>query len=172
MTASPTRAAVIRHYDDRVDADWLLALNNAHSSEVGEADPEGLAQLTASALAVRVAEREGRPVGVLVALARGLSYDSLNYRWFVERDNAPFLYVDRIVVAPEAKGAGIGRALYEDAFRIAREGAIPRIVCEVNERPPNPASMAFHKRLGFTSLSVRENEASGKRVVMMEKRLG
>ena len=170
--ATPDGAAPrLRAYDPEADAAWLLALNNAHAAEVGETTADHLGRLTAAAFAVRIAERSEGPAGALIGLTRGLDYDSLNYRWFVTRDDAPFLYVDRVIVAPEAKGLGIGRMLYEDAFGLARKAGIARVVCEVNERPPNPVSMAFHERMGFSALETRENAQSSKRVVMMEKRL-
>jgi predicted GNAT superfamily acetyltransferase len=34
-------------------------------------------------------------------------------------------------------------------FGAARAAGHERIVCEVNSDPPNPASEAFHKALGF-----------------------
>ena len=166
-----TSVPALREYDEARDGDWLLALNNAHVAEVGEVTRESLADLTRGALAVRVADADGRPAGALVALARGLAYDSLNYRWFVERDDMPFLYIDRVIVDAAARGRGLAQALYEDAARIARAHAIPRLVCEVNEIPPNLRSLAFHVARGFAPLLSWDNPASGKRVLMMEKRL-
>ena len=39
--------------------------------------------------------------------------------------------------------------LYEHLFTQATAAGHTRVVCEVNEEPPNPASDAFHRALGF-----------------------
>jgi uncharacterized protein len=39
-----------------------------------------------------------------------------------------------------------------DLFRRAEALGHRRITCEVNLRPPNPVSDAFHARLGFTEV--------------------
>ncbi len=162
----------IRDYEPDRDADWLLALNNTYIAEICEETAESLNEVLAMALAVRIAERDGARVGALIGMPRGLAdYDSLNYRWFENASDEPFFYIDRVMVSPDAKGGGIGRALYEDAGRIAAVKAIPRLTCEVNEDPPNPVSIAFHERSGFVRLLSRFNAMSGKTVLMMEKRL-
>ncbi|MEM7566105.1 MAG: GNAT family N-acetyltransferase [Pseudomonadota bacterium] len=162
----------VRAYEPASDADWLLALNNTYVREICEETPESLRAVLGQALATRVAERDGARAGAVVLIPRGLpDYESLNYRWFMDQSDEDFLYVDRVMVSSDAKGGGIGRALYEDAGRIAKARGIPRITCEVNEDPPNPASVAFHERMGFRPLASRYNPISRKTVLMMEKRL-
>ncbi len=84
------------------DLPALLELNNAAVPAVNALD---LAQLTElvdmSAAALTVDSVEC----LLVALRPGLAYASANYRWFSER-YPDFLYVDRIVVGPDARDAG------------------------------------------------------------------
>jgi predicted GNAT superfamily acetyltransferase len=53
------------------------------------------------------------------------------------------------VVAPQAGGRGHARRLYGELTARARAAAQPRIVCEVNAVPPNPASDPFHAAFGF-----------------------
>jgi predicted GNAT superfamily acetyltransferase len=60
--------------------------------------------------------------------------------------------VDRIVVASSARGRGYARRLYRDLFDQASQTGHDRVVCEVNARPPNPESDAFHAALGFTEV--------------------
>ena len=60
-----------------------------------------------------------------------------------------FTYIDRVITAPHARGQGHARRLYEDLFTMAAAAGYDLVVCEVNERPPNPGSAAFHGRLGF-----------------------
>ena len=45
-----------------------------------------------------------------------------------------------------------------------------RLTLEVNVMPRNDVSLAFHQRMGFTSLDERDTDY-GTRVVMMEKML-
>lgn len=153
------------------DLDALLMLNNAHVDEIGLIGREALLALTERAVCARTARDGETLLGALIGLARGADYDSLNYRRFETRDAAPFLYIDRVIVAPEARGRGTGRALYDDAARIARERGLERLVCEVNVSPPNPGSMAFHRRQGFRTIELFDNPQSGKRVAMLERRL-
>ena len=46
--------------------------------------------------------------------------------------------------------------------------ARPLLACEVNEQPPNPASMAFHERFGFAAVGRQETEGGTKQVALME----
>jgi uncharacterized protein len=45
-----------------------------------------------------------------------------------------------------------------------------RLTAEVNEKPPNPESMAFHAKLGFRHLQSRPSR-HGKMVAMLERPL-
>src|ERR1035441_3154232 len=131
----------------------VLALNNSATPHVNELSEDAFAWIASHADYFRVAEDDSGVVGFVIALRAGLEYWSLNYRWFVER-GGDFLYLDRIVVAENARGAGVGRALYDDIDRFA-SGTWPRITLEVNLLPPNPGSLAFHERLGFRRVGVR-----------------
>jgi ribosomal protein S18 acetylase RimI-like enzyme len=53
--------------------------------------------------------------------------------------------LDGLFVEPECMGAGVGRALLQDAMRIARERGATRI-----DVVANPEAVAFYERLGFT----------------------
>jgi hypothetical protein len=111
----------------------------------------------------------GRVVGFLVGLeGPGLDYASLNYRWFGERYER-FLYVDRVVVDPAGQGRGLGRSLYE-AFVERAEGHTA-LCAEVNIRPRNDGSLAFHDAFGFAPVGEQDTEAGSKRVRMFAKEL-
>jgi uncharacterized protein len=84
----------------------------------------------------------------LIALDNTAPYQNPNFAWFKEAYPS-FVYIDRIIVAESARGQGIARLLYEDLFAAAHSAGVPRIVCEVNSEPPNPASDAFHLAMGF-----------------------
>nr|WP_211161759.1 GNAT family N-acetyltransferase [Xanthomonas campestris] len=76
----------------------------------------------------------------------------------------------RIVVAAHAQRRGLATRLHNDLIRTAHAAAQPRVVCEVHRVPPNPASLAFHRQLGFAPIG-EASLAGGKHVVYLEKRL-
>jgi len=126
----------------------VLALNNAHAKELSWLEPARLQHLVAHAF---LARRVGSLDAFLLAFDQDAPYDSPNFPWF--RKCFPrFVYVDRIVVAGTARGRGLARALYCDLFEQAAKARHERVVCEVNSRPPNPESDAFHAALGFAEV--------------------
>jgi len=126
----------------------LLALNNSHAEELSWLERERLQDLVAQAFYAR---RIGHLDAFLIALDQDGQYDSPNFLWFRSR-YVRFVYVDRIVVAASARGMGCARRLYADLLGQAAAAGHDRIVCEVNQQPPNPASDAFHAALGFTEV--------------------
>jgi hypothetical protein len=108
----------------------------------------------------------GVPVAFVLALAPGAPYASENYRWFsLHRPGS--LYVDRVVVAPHAHGRGLGRALYDAVEQRAVELGLAEVTCEVNLEPPNPQSLAFHHRLGFTQVGEQVTTRGTVRVALL-----
>lgn len=123
----------------------LLALNNAHAIELSLLDSRRLRLLVAEAF---VARRIGEDDAMILAFDQDAAYDSPNFIWFRERYRR-FVYVDRVVVAPRARGAGLARRLYLDLFERGLDAGHDLVVCEVNADPPNDASAAFHAGMGF-----------------------
>jgi predicted GNAT superfamily acetyltransferase len=138
----------------------LLALNNAHARELSWLEPERLEYLVGEAL---LARRIGEIDAFLLAFDQDARYDSPNFLWFRAR-YPRFAYVDRIVVAASARGRGCARRLYDDLFEHAVRIGHDRVVCEVNQDPPNPASDAFHAALGFVEVGTA-NIYDGSRTV-------
>jgi predicted GNAT superfamily acetyltransferase len=136
---------VIERLDARDAA--ALALNNAHAVELSWLEPDRFAELVGRAF---LACRIGRDA-FLLAFEQDADYDSPNFVWFRER-LARFVYIDRVVVAPPARGRGHARRLYDELFERARAAGHDQVVCEVNAEPPNPASDAFHAALGFREI--------------------
>jgi uncharacterized protein len=129
-------------------AEAMLTLNNTHAQELSWLEPERLAHLIGQAF---LARRIGNLDALLLAFDQDAHYDSPNFLWF--RAHYPrFVYVDRIVVASSARGRGCARRLYDDLFAHAVQAEHDRIVCEVNSKPPNPLSDAFHAALGFVEV--------------------
>ena len=140
-----------------VDADLaaVLALNNAHAAEVNALTADALAALVAVAAHAVIADGG---LGFAIALDQATPLQGPNHGWFLARYPA-FVYVDRVVVAPAARGRGLARALYDHVT------APPRpLCCEVNVVPPNQASLDMHARLGFTACGEADDPRSGKRV--------
>jgi uncharacterized protein len=126
----------------------MLALNNSHAVALSWLAPEKLQYLAAHAF---LARRIGDLDAFILAFDQDAPYDSPNFLWFRAR-YPRFVYVDRIVVASSARGRGYARVLYRDLFDQASRTGHERVVCEVNARPPNPESDAFHATLGFAEV--------------------
>ncbi len=132
---SPTPARLAR----------LLALNNAHTAELSLLDPDRLVHLLRQATwAARIGDLDA----FVIVLDHAADYDSPNHRWFRAR-YPRFAYVDRIAVAPHARGRGLARTLYAAAIQAAAATGHTALMAEVNSTPPNPASDALHAALGF-----------------------
>ncbi|RYY98381.1 MAG: GNAT family N-acetyltransferase, partial [Alphaproteobacteria bacterium] len=149
------------------DEEFILALNAASTPAVGEMALPAYRDIAAQAYRVLIAEAGGEPAGFLILIRPGSSYPSDNYGWFEEQFDH-HLYIDRIAISESAKGQGVGRALYDEALKLAAELGEERLTAEVNEEPPNPQSMAFHEKLGFRHLLSRKSR-SGKVVAMLER---
>lgn len=130
------------------DLDWMLALNEAHVTELSSLTKERLAALIDHAFYARVI----RPnAAFILAFDQDAPYDSPNFLWFREH-MVRFIYVDRVVVSAASRGQGFARQLYLDLFEHAKQAGHLGIACEVNADPPNPASDAFHAALGFVEV--------------------
>ncbi len=104
--------------------------------------------------------------GYVIALPPGCDYDSVNYRWFSSHYDA-FLYIDRIMVEPTFRQQGVAQFLYRSLKQIAITNRLARLTCEVNIQPPNPASLALHKKIGFVEAATQETEGGSKEVSLL-----
>ena len=123
----------------------LLHLNNVHAEQTSLLDAGRFDRMLEAAFLV---ETLGALDAFLIAFDQDASYDSPNFLWLRAR-HPRFVYVDRIVTAPEARGRGLASRLYEALFDRARTAGHDQVLCEVNHHPPNPGSDAFHARMGF-----------------------
>ncbi len=137
----------------------MLALNNAHATELSWLTAERLAALLDIAFYARGV---GNVDAALIAFDQGSAYDGAHFAWHRAR-NSRFVYVDRVVVAPSARRRGLAAALYADLFAAAAAAGQSLVTCEVNASPPNRDSDAFHARLGFRA--VGEGPAPGGKIV-------
>jgi hypothetical protein len=154
------------------DLSAVLAMNEAAVPHVNSLSPDGMQNLYREAAWFRVAARpdDDRLAAFLIGLMPEARYDSPNFLWF-RRNYPSFAYIDRVAVADDARRSGLGTALYRD-FETAFRDRAPLLVCEVNLRPANPASMEFHRRRGFTQAGSQVIDNGNKEVAMMVKQLG
>lgn len=152
------------------DIAWMAYINDAAIPAVSPANTDTMRQLMDLAgLAVIGRGNARSPLGFALVMSPNSDYASDNYRWFAGQYDR-FAYIDRIVVAHTARGRGVGRTLYAAIANWACEHGFDTLTCEVNEHPPNPQSMAFHRALGFSRIHARMSDA-GKQVAMMVKPL-
>jgi uncharacterized protein len=153
------------------DLDRVLALNEAAVPHLNRLDYQQMRALSDQAAYFRVAvgPDDGEIFAFLIGLTPEANYRSPNFRWFV-RNYPNFAYIDRVAVAEGARRNGLASALYDD-FESAFSNSVPMLACEVNLRPDNPPSMAFHRRRGFRQAGSQVIENGKKEVAMMVKNL-
>jgi predicted GNAT superfamily acetyltransferase len=86
---------------------------------------------------IRIAEDDHKPLGFL--------FYRTDFPVMYFRD--PVFWIDLVFVKEEARGKGVGSALYEDAAALAKSSGIGKIVLDVFDN--NEGSLAFHARMGF-----------------------
>lgn len=146
-----------------LDPAALLALNNAHAVELSLLDAARLAEMLGQACHARGVGDGARIDAALIAFDQDSAYSGWNFRWFRAR-YARFVYVDRVVVAPHARGRGLAKTLYGDLFAAAAAAGHTLVTAEVNSDPPNPASDAFHASLGFEPVGTQRPSGQEKTV--------
>ena len=91
---------------------------------------------------VATGDDSGAPLGLLVIKP--------DFDYFTDHPRA---YVEILVVAEEAEGRGVGRALMSHAESWAREHGCREVVLDVFAN--NPSAIAFYERMGFAPDHVR-----------------
>jgi predicted GNAT superfamily acetyltransferase len=153
------------------DLGVVRQLNNDAYPAVPTATAEELDELVGVVDWAVVVEKDAEVVGFLLAVEPGKNYDSENYRFFESR-GLPHFYIDRIVLGEGSRGKGLGKRLYEEVFVEAGRRGYPRVTCEVNLKPENPASLAFHAALGFSDVGVQETKGGDVTVQLLEALVG
>jgi predicted GNAT superfamily acetyltransferase len=149
------------------DLEAVVVINDGAHPAVPITPAGEIAELVASSRLALVVD-DGEVAGFLIALAAGQDYASENYAWFSARSD-DFLYVDRIVLAPRLQGQGVGPRLYAAVEDAARADGATEITCEVNVRPPNPGSLAFHARLGFVEVGRQQTKGGTTEVALLAR---
>jgi ribosomal protein S18 acetylase RimI-like enzyme len=79
-------------------------------------------------------------------------------------------YIHFVGVAPDARGAGLGRALYERFFDTMRAGGRTQVHAVTS--PVNVASIEFHRSMGFSvSAAVADYDGAGADRVVFSRSL-
>jgi ribosomal protein S18 acetylase RimI-like enzyme len=89
---------------------------------------------------------------------------------FLSQTHPDQAYIHFVGVAPEQRGVGLARELYERFFAAARAGGRTTVHCVTS--PANTGSLAFHARLGFeVEAEVDGYDGSGESRVLLLKRI-
>jgi predicted GNAT superfamily acetyltransferase len=147
----------------------IAAINLEGQPGVTALSAEEIDACVARATLFRVAIRDGVLSGYLLAFAAGFASIGDEYAWFSAR-HRDFLDVDQVAVARAAWRAGVGSALYADLEREARARGVGVLACEVNLRPENQSSLAFHACIGFREVG-RLEVSDGRFVSLLERAL-
>src|ERR1700728_5173814 len=150
------------------DADRILDLNNAHAVETSSLDLAAAERLLGMCFYAKYVSPGMR--AFLLALDQDAAYDNQNFHWFRRRFER-FVYIDRIIVAQDARGQGLARLMYDDLFASAEAAGHVRVVCEVNIDPPNEGSLAFHRSMKFVALGGGVLKGRSERVRYLVKEL-
>ena len=92
----------------------------------------------------------------VLCMREGQTYNSPNYEYISNRFNK-FLYVDRIAVQEQFRRKGIAEKIYSKVIDKGKENNLD-ILCEVNTKPSNETSMAFHNKMGFEEIGTNDFE--------------
>ena len=138
----------LRPLDVERDGPDLHALDDASFAAVADYEPETFETFRAEHLAAhdldpglsRVAEREGRVAGFLLAM---------------RREGTAVGYVDILAVHPDHQRDGLGTALLLDAF--GRFAAAGLREAQLSVASDNPRALALYERVGMTGRFQRDN---------------
>ena len=148
------------------DLNDLLELNQSNLPHLGSISISDMEHLRRQAVYFRVAEPEGQTAGFLIGFDPQADYDSLNFQWF-KKHYKNFVYIDRIVVAPDSRRKGIAFSLYQDLEHFAAQHNMPVMTCEYNLQPKNEISREFHQKYGFKEVGTQKTE-NGKKTVSLQ----
>ena len=138
------------------DVTRVLEINNANTPGVSELTMIELATDLKNSLHALVIDNEhGEVCAFCITFDPNAPDAGSNHQWFAERYKS-FVYLDRIAIDSNHQNRGLGALLYQSVEqRMLNSAEHSLLCCEVNLEPPNPGSLRFHKRIGFTELGQR-----------------
>ena len=135
------------------DVTRVLEINNANTPAVSELTMAELeSDLRNSLHALAIDNEQGEVCAFCVTFTPDAQDAGTNHQWFAERYKS-FVYLDRIAIDSIHQSRGLGALLYQSVEQHMLDSAeYSLLCCEVNLEPPNPGSIRFHKRIGFTEV--------------------
>ena len=151
------------------DLPRVLDINNANTPGVSELTIAELeSDLKNSLHALAIDNKHGEVCAFCVTFAQDASDAGDNHRWFAERYES-FVYLDRIAIDSTYQNLGLGALLYQSVeYEMLQSADYSMLCCEVNLEPPNPGSLRFHHRIGFTEVG-RHSPQQGYVVSLLRK---
>ena len=146
------------------DAPQIADLNEVFVSVTSPMDVQRFLELFELCSYCLVVEDGERLLGFVMAMRNAAPYDNGNYQWFEARVQY-MVYVDRIVLAADARGQGLGDQLYAELSKLALADGCRVMTAEMDIEPPNTHSLHFHRKRGFVEYGQRLLDG-GKRVSM------
>ena len=147
--------------------------------EINNANTPGVSELTMSELetdienclhALAIDNEHGEVCAFCITFDPNALDAGANHQWFADRFES-FVYLDRIAIDSNHQNRGLGALLYQTVEQRMLDSAEHSLLCcEVNLEPPNPGSLRFHKRIGFTEAG-RHSPQQDYLVSMLSKNL-
>ena len=159
---------VVRNIET-ADLPRVLAINNANTPGVSELTMIELATDLKNSLHALVIDNEhGEVCAFCITFDPNAPDAGSNHQWFAERYKS-FVYLDRIAIDSNHQNRGLGALLYQSVEqRMLNSAEHSLLCCEVNLEPPNPGSLRFHKRIGFTEVG-QHSPQQGYLVSLLQK---
>ena len=153
------------------DVTRVLEINNANTPGVSELTLSELETDIKNCLhALAIDNEHGEVCAFCITFAPDAPHAGVNHQWFAERYKS-FVYLDRIAIDFKHQNRGLGALLYQTVEQRMLDSAEHSLLCcEVNLEPPNPGSLRFHKRIGFTEVGQR-GDGNAYRVVLLARTL-
>ena len=148
--------------------------------EINNANTPGVSELTMSELetdienclhALAIDNEHGEVCAFCITFAPDAPDAGVNHQWFADRFES-FVYLDRIAIDSNHQNHGLGAKLYQAVEqKMLQSAEHSMLCCEVNLEPPNPGSLRFHKRIGFTEVGQSIPEYANYSVIYLSKSL-
>ena len=121
--------------------------------------------------ALAIDNEHGEVCAFCITFAPDAPHAGVNHQWFADRFES-FVYLDRIAIDSNNRNRGLGALLYQSVEqKMLKSVEHSLLCCEVNLEPPNPGSLRFHLRIGFTEVGQSIPKYANYRVSYLSKSL-
>ena len=133
----------------------MHSINQENSPDVGDIpNIDQFQELTNLTETIYVFKDQEKIIGFIFLMREGTTYQSENYK-FISSKYDHFLYVDRIAIQSNYRRQGLAKKIYNKVIEDGKKLELD-ILCEVNTRPRNDISLAFHKKMGFKEIGTQD----------------